>query len=414
MTKVLERSLKMTRKHQSSIRHHVRDFKRQKDIINTLKNRFMTYGYEQIEIPTYESYDLYTSIQGTVHRHDMVKTIDHSGEVLVLRPDATIPLMLKMVNEKEHPIESRYFYTLNVFRHSFGSGHDKERMQAGVEYFGNNSVETDAEMIALAIHSLKDLAFDDFKIELGHAGFFKELIDPLTLTPTQLNELKGLIQTKNIIEINPFLNKLDVHSSLKQAIQTIPLLYGHPREVLKRAMDIAYSKQMKNKIKRLHNIYDLLKAYGFEKYIVIDLGLINHMDYYSGIIFQGFANSIGKPVLMGGRYDQLAKQFQASIPAIGFATDINVLLSGLPKREEDDQHIDIILTYANEYCHQALTLASILREKNYRVLTSPLDCERYKKQADATINVMGDSWQLIKNNKSYNIQSIDDITKILT
>src|SRR5690625_2209024 len=135
-------------------------------MISRLNNRFETYGYEQIEIPTYESYDLYTSIKGTVHRQDMVKTIDPSGEVLVLRPDITIPIM-KKVSEQRHkqPTNVRYYYTLNVFRHSFGTGQNKERTQSGVELLGNYSIEAVAELIALAVYNLRDLYLQYFIIE---------------------------------------------------------------------------------------------------------------------------------------------------------------------------------------------------------------------------------------------------------
>lgn len=408
----------MTREHHIQLNgthHHVRDFKRREDVITILKKRFTTYGYEQIAIPTYESYDLYTSIQGTVHRHDMVKIIDQSGEVLVLRPDVTIPIMKKIVDDTTgNHVESRYFYSLNVFRHSFGSGYDKERTQAGVEHFGDDSIEADAEMIALAIHSLRDLSFEDFKIELGHAGFFKELIDELDLTMTELKELKRLIQTKNVIEIDPFLSQLHVSPSLKQAIQTIPLLYGNPSDVLKRALGIAQNKRMNNKIKRLLNIYDLLKAYGFEKYIAVDLGLINHMDYYSGIIFQGFVNAIGKPVLMGGRYDQLARQLQTLIPAIGFAMDVDRLLSGISPKDYNEQPIDVIITYANDQRQIGLTLAYTLREQNYRVLTLPVERELYHKQSCYIVHVLTDGIKIIKNDESFVVQTIDDVQKLFS
>src|SRR5690625_3762010 len=119
--------------------------KQRHTVISQIQKRFVTYGYEQIDIPTYESYDLYTSIQGTVHRQDMVKTIDSTGEVLVLRPDVTIPIMKKIADQRiKKPTNMRYYYTLNVFRHSFGIGQNKERTQAGVELLGDQSIEADA------------------------------------------------------------------------------------------------------------------------------------------------------------------------------------------------------------------------------------------------------------------------------
>ena len=79
-----------------------------------------------------------------------------------------------------------------------------ESTQAGVEYFCESSAEADAEVIALACHTLKDLGFNDIKIEMGHAGFFKELIQILNLDAADVEQLKSLIQAKNIVEIEPF------------------------------------------------------------------------------------------------------------------------------------------------------------------------------------------------------------------
>src|SRR5699024_11265662 len=76
---------------------------------------------------------------------------------------------------------------------------------------------------------------------------------------------------------------------------------------------------MHQTLDNLMEIYDYLDAYGIKDHIVADLSLINHMDYYSDIIFQGFIEKVGKPVLMGGRYNTLANQFNANIPAVGFA-----------------------------------------------------------------------------------------------
>ena len=78
---------------------------------------------------------------------------------------------------------------------------------------------------------------------------------------------------------------------------------------------------------------DILKMYGLEQYIVMDLGLINHMGYYSGVIFQGYVEKFGKPVLMGGRYDRLGDEFGAALPAIGFACEIESLVKATESRE---------------------------------------------------------------------------------
>ncbi|HLS20455.1 MAG TPA: ATP phosphoribosyltransferase regulatory subunit [Bacillota bacterium] len=375
-------------------------------MISRLNNRFETYGYEQIEIPTYESYDLYTSIKGTVHRQDMVKTIDPSGEVLVLRPDVTIPIM-KKVSEQRHkqPTNVRYYYTLNVFRHSFGTGQNKERTQSGVELLGNDSIEADAELIALAVHNLRDLSLQNFKIELGHAQFLKILIDELHLSHDLYKDLKQLIHSKNMIELTPFLNKHVTDEKLKQAVQQIPLLYGQPEDVFHQAKDIVLNDTLQSYLQYLQNLYDILIDYGVSEHIVIDLGLVNHMDYYSGIIFQGFVHTVGKPVLMGGRYDELSKQFQANIPAIGFAIDIDTLLLSLPIINPTIKSNDIVITYVPSKRQESLSFASLLRDSNYRVITTEHPAENYRMK----ISINEDNIAVKQNGKTTYFQSTNDL-----
>ena len=197
----------------------------------------------------------------------------------------------------------------------------------GLSTSRESSPEADAEVIALACHTLKDLGFaDEIKIEIGHAGFFKQLIQDIDLTPNQLSELKNLIQSKNVVDIELFLSNLSIEKEVRDAIGMIPLLYGDPVEVSERARELVQTETLHETLDYLMKVYEILTVYGLRKYIVMDLGLINHMGYYSDIIFQGFVEKFGKPVLMGGRYDQLGNEFGAQLPAIGFACEVESLV----------------------------------------------------------------------------------------
>src|SRR5690625_247650 len=145
------------------------------ELIADLKHRFSLYGYQEVHSPTFEDYDLYASIRKTVNKDDMIKVIDRTGKVLVLRPDGTIPITrLTATDPGINDSEQRLFYVFNVYREAEKG--KKETTQAGVELFGNKRPEADAEIISLAVETLKEIGFENFAIEIGHAGFFKELI----------------------------------------------------------------------------------------------------------------------------------------------------------------------------------------------------------------------------------------------
>src|SRR5690625_1541541 len=195
---------------------NVKQIYKRQQIISKIKQRFSTYGYQEITTSTFERYDLYAKMNGTVNHHEMIKTIDNTGQVLVLRRDITIPITQQIArNNKELQEDLRYFYVSDVFRQAPENKEYRESTQAGVEYFGNPEPEADAEIIALAIHLLKEIGVKNFKIELGHAGFFKQLVNEMNLEKQDLHELKNYIQAKNIAEIEQFLNRLSVDTKSK-------------------------------------------------------------------------------------------------------------------------------------------------------------------------------------------------------
>lgn len=355
----------------------VMNYKIKNQLIHKLKSRFSTYGYEQVHTPTFEDYDMYNSIQQTVNKDEMIKVIDRSGKVLVLRPDGTIPMTRLTVTDREiNGSEQRLFYVFNVYRHPNGESTEKESTQAGVELFGNKKPEADAEVIALAVHTLKEIGFNNFKIEIGHAGFFKELIEQANLSPQDLQQLQELIQSKNMVEMEPFLTKLDLPSEIQEALYAIPLLYGSPSAVLEETKSIIQNERMQHILDNLLAVIEVLEDYDVLDFITLNLGLINNMDYYTDVIFQGFVENIGKPVLMGGRYDQLGKQFGKDMPAIGFAYEVDDLLEAINQHKLTDvrnEPAPLTLYYVAKQRRKALEAAQSLREQEYRVITKQLE-----------------------------------------
>lgn len=351
---------------------NVKDYEKYERAINTIHKRFRTYGYKRIKTSTFEQYDLYSKVKSSLDQNEMIKVIDRSGQVLVLRPDVTIPITRKLAEDlSELPNEIRYFYVQTIFRHVDGHREGIESTQAGVEYFCESSPEADAEVIALACHTLKDLGFNDINIEIGHAGFFKQLIEEINLTPQQLTQLKKAIQSKNVVDIESFLSNVAIEKDLREAISMIPFLYGNPKEVSEKARELVQSTKLHETLDYLMKIYNILTMYGLEDYVVLDLGLINHMDYYSDVIFQGFVGKFGQPVLMGGRYDQLGNEFGANLPAIGFACEVESLVEASESENLSRRiPIDVIITYDEASLSDSIQIATELRARDYSTLSS--------------------------------------------
>lgn len=394
---------------------NVKDYQKYERTIKTIQKRFKTYGYERIKTSTFELYDLYSQVRGSINQKEMVKLIDRSGDVLVLRPDVTIPITKELAdNFTKLPNELRYYYVQDVFRQSNLDDESIERTQAGVEYYCESSAEADAEVIALACHTLKDLGFNEIKIEVGHAGFFKELIQLIDVTDRDIDRLMGLIQAKNIVEIEQFLSGFEIEQEVREAIAAIPFLYGDPTQVSERARQIARTTKMNETLDYLTEVYEILKLYGLENNIVMDLGLINRMGYYSDVIFQGFVGKFGKPVLMGGRYNKLGNEFGAELPAIGFACEVESLITAstgdvVSKRTP----IDVKIQYDPDFLEEAIMVANELRERNYTVLSYSIAKKQSNVQKCIYQIDITEEKKFIYRNENTTFSSIHELLKLM-
>ena len=158
-----------------------------------------------------------------------------------------------------------------------------------------------------------------------------------------------------LLKLVHILQSLDIDQEIREVIERIPFLYGNPEEVNERTKGIVLTQEMQETLDYLMTVYEILKMYGLEQYIVIDLGLINHMGYYSGVIFQGYVERFGKPVLMGGRYDRLGDEFGAELPAIGFACEIESFVKATESREVTSRSlIDVKIIYAETQLTEAI------------------------------------------------------------
>lgn len=374
------------------------EYQEQEYIFEKMIERFATYGYRQIQTPVFEDYDLYQTINGTVRTEEMIKVIAPAGNILVLRPDVTIPITRRTaVDDTGEQEDKRFCYTSSVFRNTSHQTELAEQLQAGIENFEPESTELDAEVLALASHTLQDFGFSSFKLVIGHAGFFKELLSHISISEQETEQLQTMIQSKNVSGIETFLDKLAINEQSKHAIMQIPLLYGEPHTVMEQVAAIAINKPMQDKVEQMLYLLEVLTMYGLEPFVTFDFGLINHMDYYSDIIFQGFVEHFGKPVLMGGRYNHLAEQIHQPMPAIGFAFDMDAVFDCLKQQSlfpTVEMSIDLHVFYTHSKQKEALTTAQWLRHRGMHVLVYPME-QAPEKPADAKLLYYQDRQNLL-------------------
>ncbi len=319
-----------------------------KDIESTIWSVFSSIGYKEVETPTFEYYDCYAGLGGQISQEKMFKFFDEQGRILALRPDFTTSIA-RMASTKvvSDGAPLRYLYTGSVFRVEQTQGaRQREFTQSGIELIGSYAPSADAEVISAAMEAVMAVGIEEFSMEIGQIAFFNGLVAQAGLDEESTEKLRERIDSKDSVGIKTITDKLDIDEKIKNLIVDLPYLFGG-EEVFEKAYVEGLNEVSKIALDNLKRIYELLCLYGFEKYISIDLGMLESIDYYTGSIFKCYTHGIGFPICAGGRYDNLMGKFGAPKGAVGAAIGINRLISALGKKDINDVSASLVFAETN-------------------------------------------------------------------
>lgn len=301
-----------------------------------LRQVLNSYGYRDIETPTFEFFDVFSREVGTIPSRELYKFFDREGNTLVLRPDFTPSIARaasKYFMNEDRPI--RLCYKGNTFvNNSSYQGLLKENTQLGAELIGDGTPEADAEVIAMVIQTLLKAGLKEFQISIGHVQFFECLAKDAGLDEQTCEELMTLIQNKNNFGVEKLLSLQEIDSELKACFAALPMLFGG-EEVLQRALEMTKGTKAADAILRLQEVLAILKLYEVDNYVSFDLGMLGNYNYYTGIIFRGYTYGTGDAVIKGGRYDKLLSHFGKDAPSIGFVVVLNQLMNAMARQKID-------------------------------------------------------------------------------
>lgn len=271
-------------------------------------------GYMEVFTPAFEYLDVLSLQSGKRIQKEMFKFFDDRGDLLALRPDMTTSIA-RLVSQKlrEQRLPLRLYYQANVFRQQKPlQGQPREFWQSGIELIGGSKVASDAEIITLLIEALSALKLKGFKIGLGNIAFVKSLLDGLD---SNRDELKKYLSQKNLVAADAVLTP-----SKASAAKKLKLILGLRGDAaLGQAKKLSLNKKEKQALDELSQLAAILKKQGLSQYITYDFSLVPDFDYYTGLVFEVYAEGIGLPVASGGRYDNLLSAFGWSKGAAGFA-----------------------------------------------------------------------------------------------
>ncbi|MFO7696255.1 MAG: ATP phosphoribosyltransferase regulatory subunit [Anaerolineae bacterium] len=288
-----------------------------------LHETFDRWGYRRLILPTFGYYESLSAGASPELQREMFRFFDREGNIIALRADMT-PLTARLVGTRlyDSPMPLRFYYSGSVFRHEKPqAGQRHEFTQMGVELIGASTPEADAEVVALAVAALQALGISDFQINLGQVAYLRAALSDQALQGAGQDALEQAIGRKNDLEVTRILDGLGVTGDAVKQITALPHLYGGS-EVLAQARELALNAAAREAVGYLEQVYASLVARNVAEHVMLDLGEVRSMAYYTGIAFRGYVRGLGLHVCSGGRYDDLIARFGPSMPAVGFALGI--------------------------------------------------------------------------------------------
>lgn len=295
------------------------------DLVRRFSEVYERGGFIPVTTPALEYYDVF-DCDKSIRQESMYKLTDTNGRLIVLRADNTTPMVrvaaTKLRGDSDGGLNLRKLcYNQSIYRiGTVHSGRRSEIYQSGVELIGAAGIKSDLVCVTTAIAALDTLGID-FKIELGHVGFYNALISELDLESADTESIRRDVERKNLARISEF-----------GKIAAVPRLYGGS-EVFAQARETAGENQAAlDALSYLRSLFDILYDAGYGDRVIVDMGIVHDIDYYTGVVFRGFLDGAGEPVLTGGRYDRLTASFGDNSPATGFALNIGLAADTVIKR----------------------------------------------------------------------------------
>ena len=363
-----------------------KEYSNKQNIQRLFGEKLHSFGYQPIQTPTFEFFDVFSREIGTTPSKELYKFFDKEGNTLVLRPDFT-PSIARCAAKyfMDETIPLRFCYAGNNFINTNNlQGKLKETTQMGAELIGDDSPEADAEMIAMLVEALLNAGLKEFQVSIGQIDYFKGLCANASLDEETELALREFISNKNEFGAQELLLNKNISDESIKTLLSVSSLFGS-EEILEKAMEYADNPRSKKAIERLMQVYELLKIYDVDQYISFDLAMVSKYNYYTGVIFNAYTYQAGSAIAKGGRYDNLLEKFGKPAPATGFVVNIDDLVSALTRQKlcPELENKNLLLVYSGSF-ETAIKEAKKYRAEGYSTVLLKLEesKENYAKFAE--------------------------------
>jgi len=327
-----------------------------------------SFGFREVSTPTFESLDLFTAKSGPAIVRELYAFKDQGGRDLALRPEFTASILRFYVSDlRSRPKPIKVYTTGNVFRYEEPQkGRYREFFQLNAEIIGGATLPSDADVLALAIGTMRAIGLKQVKARIGNIGILRGY---LPFEPADQAVVLHSLDKRNFAMLDAELARLG-RTDLGEPLRKVVGLSGGV-EILEQAEKLL-GRAGKEGLEYLRQLAGLLAANGVgSSDYAFDMGVVRGLDYYTGMVFEIDSPNLGaeKQVGGGGAYS-LAEVFGGErVAQTGFALGLDrlVMAAEAEGTTEAAQALDAyVIPIGNEMRKRASQVVSMLRGARLR------------------------------------------------
>lgn len=299
-----------------------------------LRALYAAYGYAPFRVRKFEDYDLYAENKRFLQSHRVLTFTDTDGRLKALKPDVTLSIVKSSTGSGVRKV----FYQENVYREPRPGDGFCEIPQMGLECIGALTGYDVGEVLMLAARSLAALA-ESWVLAVSHIGVAAGVLEAAGLDEERRRAAFAALSRKNAGGLASL-----VDAETAALLQRLLQLYGPLGETIAAAQALPLPEKSRAALAELSALAQQLALYGLE-HVVLDLSVVNDVDYYDNIVMRGYAEGAASAVLAGGRYDRLLQRMGKTGGAIGFAVYLDRIET---PREPDACDADVLVLFSQE------------------------------------------------------------------
>ena len=350
------------------MKNYIKNMSKKDLVLLDIRKMYDSYGYKKISLPSFEEYDLYNENKDFIDRN-VLTVMSPNGKLLALRPDITLSVA-KKVSKDQSLKYSKIYYQENTYNLTKYVGYEEDE-QLGIELIGKESTFLDFEIINLAVKSL-DIINKKSMIVLSHAGFISSVFENFDLEYEIKEQILDCINRKNSHDIQKILKRNEhISENVKKLIYKIPELSGNLENIEKELLKYEINVNTKKILSELKQLNSLLMKFYKKSKIIFDFSVVKNLNYYNGIILQGYIEGFPNVILTGGRYDKLFEKFGVDTGAVGFA----ILTDGLKGyyKDTDKKDFEVLIAYDDSDFEKLVEIVNDFQKKGLRVRTENIE-----------------------------------------